>query len=117
MDTQQSNAKSPAWQPIAASLLLAVLLAIPIVIVATMASFAQESRVSSALTANQDRPSLSSNPSTLHGSEKSFYFGYLEFDVDPSRPGGVPGFGSWPPSPPPPTATIGNRVSQSGSAP
>ena len=28
--------------------------------------------------------------------QKSFAFGYLEFDWDPNAPGGVPGFGSWP---------------------
>ena len=28
----------------------------------------------------------------------SFAFGYLEFDWDPSAPGGVPGFDSWPPA-------------------
>lgn len=27
----------------------------------------------------------------------SFAFGYVEFDWDPSAPGGVPGFDSWPP--------------------
>ena len=26
----------------------------------------------------------------------SFAFGYLEFDWDPSAPGGVPGFDAWP---------------------
>jgi hypothetical protein len=28
----------------------------------------------------------------------SFAFGYIEFDWDPSAPGGVPGFDSWPPA-------------------
>ena len=28
----------------------------------------------------------------------SFAFGYVEFDWDPSAPGGVPGFDSWPPA-------------------
>jgi hypothetical protein len=28
--------------------------------------------------------------------QKSFAFGYLEFDWDPNAPGGVPGFDSWP---------------------
>lgn len=28
----------------------------------------------------------------------SFAFGYVEFDWDPSAPGGVPGFNSWPPA-------------------
>lgn len=27
---------------------------------------------------------------------KSFAFGYLEFDWDPSAPGGLPGFDTWP---------------------
>jgi hypothetical protein len=27
---------------------------------------------------------------------KSFAFGYLEFDWDPSAPGGLPGFDAWP---------------------
>ena len=29
-----------------------------------------------------------------------FFFGFLEFDWDPNKPGGVPGFGSWPPEVP-----------------
>lgn len=29
-----------------------------------------------------------------------FAFGYVEFDWDPSAPGGVPGFDSWPPGSP-----------------
>ena len=28
--------------------------------------------------------------------QKSFAFGYLEFDSDPNAPDGVPGFDSWP---------------------
>lgn len=28
------------------------------------------------------------------------FFGYVEFDWDPQKPGGVAGFGPWPPSPP-----------------
>lgn len=30
------------------------------------------------------------------GGQKSFAFGYLEFDWDPNAPGGMPGFDSWP---------------------
>ena len=35
------------------------------------------------------------DPATAVG-RKSFAFGHLEFDWDPSVPGGVPGFDSWP---------------------
>jgi hypothetical protein len=33
--------------------------------------------------------------------EVRLFLGYLEFDWDGEAPGGVPGFGRWPPSPPP----------------
>ena len=32
------------------------------------------------------------------GDAGRFAFGYLVFDWDPRAPGGVPGFGTWPPT-------------------
>ena len=33
----------------------------------------------------------------LAPSKVPLFFGYIEFDYDPDQPGGVPGFGPWPP--------------------
>lgn len=45
-------------------------------------------------------PPARSAPATGAG-KPALFFGYVEFDVDPDAPGGVPGFGRWPqPSPP-----------------
>lgn len=43
-------------------------------------------------------PPLSASifPSVLPVGQKSLAFGYLEFDWDPSAPGGLPGFDKWP---------------------
>lgn len=43
-------------------------------------------------------PTPATAPPPVPRQSSSFAFGYLEFDWDPSAPGGVPGFDSWPPA-------------------
>jgi hypothetical protein len=36
-------------------------------------------------------------PPGIAGHDPTLFLGYVEFDWDPASPGGVPGFGQWPP--------------------
>jgi len=93
--------KQAGWRVAAAGLFLAALLAGPIAVVATMANSPpkddlaalQEAAVSTGVPIAY--PALTDSGDIGH-----FAFGYVEFDVDPRRPGGVPGFDSWPPGSP-----------------
>ena len=95
---QQSDKTSLRWRSIA-GLLLAALIAAPIVIVATMANPPSRNGASTAPIAVPagPMPNRAYPPLTDSGDVGSFAHGYLEFDADPSQPGGVPGFDSWPP--------------------
>jgi len=88
------------WRTAAAGLSLVALLGWPIVVVATMAKpFATEELVAAEVTVGQRAPMA--YPQPIESDDiGSFAFGYVEFDIDPRRPGGVPGFDSWPPGSP-----------------
>jgi hypothetical protein len=78
-------------------LLLTALLAGPIAIVATFAKSQTRDELAAAREVDASAVAPIAYP-TDSGDIGSFAFGYVEFDVDPRTPGGVPGFDSWPPS-------------------
>jgi hypothetical protein len=94
---QQSENIRQRWRSAAAVLVLAALLAAPITIVATMANPPAKASLLQETISDPEHslPELSQRPSNDFLDVGSFAFGYVEFDVDPSR--GVPGFDVWPP--------------------
>jgi hypothetical protein len=93
--------KQTGWRVAASGLFLVALLAAPIAIVATMASpQPKDEFVAAGETAAAMGIPVENSALTDPGNIGHFAFGYVEFDVDPRRPGGVPGFDSWPPGSP-----------------
>jgi hypothetical protein len=88
------------WHAAASGLLLIALLAAPIAIVATMAKPQLKDEVVAAGEAAANGIPLENPALSDPGNIGYFAFGYVEFDVDPRRPGGVTGFDSWPPGSP-----------------
>jgi hypothetical protein len=86
------------WRVVGLVLLLTALLAGPIAIVATFAKSQTRDELPAAreVVASAGAP-IAYSGLTDSGDIGSFAFGYVEFDVDPRTPGGVPGFDSWPP--------------------
>jgi hypothetical protein len=93
-------AKEVSWHVVASGLILVALLAAPIAIVATMASPQPNEVMAAGETAAVAGLPLDNPIVTDPGNIGNFAFGYVEFDVDPRRPGGVTGFDSWPPGSP-----------------
>lgn len=100
MPMHRSNEPATPWGPIAAGLLLVAFLVLPIVVVATMANPASKTRSDIETAPAPEEPVLTYRTPILSGNPGHFAHGYLEFDADPSAPGGVPGFDSWPPGSP-----------------
>jgi hypothetical protein len=93
--------KQGGWRIAASALFLAAFLASPIAVVATMANSPPKEALAAAADVTVSRePAFASPGLTDSGDVGSFAFGYVEFDVDPRRPGGVTGFDSWPPGSP-----------------
>ena len=88
------------WRILAAGLLLAVLLFGPIALVATLAYSPPRDVSAADFVATEGMPPIARTGPTNHDDVRDFAFGYVEFDVDPKRPGGVTGFDSWPPGSP-----------------
>jgi len=84
---------------VASVLFLAGFLASPIAVMATMANPPLKEELAAADVTVSQGPALASPGLTESGDIGSFTFGYVEFDVDPRRPNGVPGFDSSPPGP------------------
>ena len=95
MEIQQVDKNRKRWPAVGAGLLLAALLVVPIVLVATMANPPPKAGFSIETIADPD--GLLPQPTYPSGNIGSFAHGYLEFDVDPTGLDGVPGFDSWPP--------------------
>jgi hypothetical protein len=93
--------KQGGWRVVASVLFLAALLAGPIAVVATMANAPPKEALAAAPNVTVSTGPASASPAlTDSGDIGSFAFGYVEFDIDPRRPGGVTGFDSWPPGSP-----------------
>src|SRR5262245_61350299 len=91
-------ADETGWRAVALALLLTALLAGPIAIVATFAKSQTRDELAPAREVAASAAAPIAHPGlTDSGDIGSFAFGYVEFDVDPRTPGGVPGFDSWPP--------------------
>ena len=88
------------WRILAAGLVLAVLLFGPIALVATLANSPPRDISAADFTVTEGIAPIARTGPTNHDDVGNFAFGYVEFDVDPKRPGGVTGFDSWPPSSP-----------------
>jgi hypothetical protein len=94
-----------AWL-VPSGLLIGGLLGVALVIATSGVSWSGD--VTDSVTAEPPLPGMAlgaSAPQPLSASiaacilpvgQKSFAFGYLEFDWDPNAPGGVPGFQGWP---------------------
>jgi hypothetical protein len=90
--------KQGGWHVVASVLFLAAFLAGPIAVVATMANSPPKEALTAAADVTVSRePALAYPAMTDSGDVGPFAYGYVEFDVDPRRPGGVPGFDTWPP--------------------
>jgi len=85
------------WRFLAAALFLAVLLFGPIALVATLANSPPRDAGAADFTVTEGISPNARTGLTNHDEIGNFAFGYVEFDVDPNRPGGVTGFDSWPP--------------------
>ena len=85
---------------VASVLVLIAFLASPIAVVATFANPPPKEELAAVDVTLSRGPALASPGLSDSGDIGSFAFGYTEFDVDPRRPGGVPGFDSWPPGSP-----------------
>jgi hypothetical protein len=95
METRVVEKVPTAWLLLVAGLLMAAPIAGPIAVVATMADSLSRDGSVLAEAAAVVVPSYSAPADS--GDIGRFAFGYVEFDWDPTSPGGVPGFDSWPP--------------------
>jgi len=87
------------WRVLAAGLFLALLLFGPIALVATMAnSPPRDVSAADFVTTESVAVPVARGGLADTGDIGDFAFGYVEFDVEPKSPGGLPGLGSWPPA-------------------
>lgn len=93
---------SSAWRLVAVGFVLAALFAGPIALLANMAKSQPGDRMATDAVAEPTgaRPPIADVVPTDSGDVGHFALGYVEFDWDPTSPGGVPGFDSWPPGSP-----------------
>jgi len=88
------------WRMLASGLFLAILLFGPIALVATLANSPPRDAAAADFATTEGITPIARTGLTNHDDVGGFAFGYVEFDVDPKQPGGVPGFDSWPPGSP-----------------
>jgi len=73
---------------------------LPIALGTTIASLALLASSAETVAPAISTPPLAAAATNVPAGTAMLFFGYVEFDADPNAPGGVPGFGPWPSSPP-----------------
>jgi hypothetical protein len=94
----RTSKKDRLVHAVAPALLLTILLASVIAIATTFGpSQTRDAPAAEGEVAVSAAPPIACSKPAYSGDIGPFAFGYVEFDVDPRRPGGVTGFDSWPP--------------------